>query len=270
MRNDDNKNMGIRLLKKGQKGIIHAVFSRMGLFLLLMLLQAAFLVILFQWFKEYRPHIFGGTVLLTVAMVLYLLNNRIDPTAKITWLVIVMLTPVFGSLLYLYTQLDIGHRALKARFEQIIEMTKGSIPQEEAVMEALAEENPGAASLVRYIQRSSCHPVYDRTEVTYFPLGEDKFAELLRQLEKAEHFIFLEYFIIAEGLMWGEVLEILVRKAREGVDVRVMYDGTCEFALLPHKYLKLLRERGIKCRCFHRFPLLFPPITITGITARYW
>lgn len=250
MRNDDNKNMGIRLLKKGQKGIIHAVFSRMGLFLLLMLLQAAFLVILFQWFKEYRPHIFGGTVLLTVAMVLYLLNNRIDPTAKITWLVIVMLTPVFGSLLYLYTQLDIGHRALKARFEQIIEMTKGSIPQEEAVMEALAEENPGAASLVRYIQRSSCHPVYDRTEVTYFPLGEDKFAELLRQLEKAEHFIFLEYFIIAEGLMWGEVLEILVRKAREGVDVRVMYDGTCEFALLPHKYLKLLRERGIKCKVF--------------------
>ncbi len=250
MRNDDNKNMGIRLLKKGQKGIIHAVFSRMGLFLLLMLLQAAFLVLLFQWFKEYRPHIFGGTVLLTVAMVLYLLNNRIDPTAKITWLVIVMLTPVFGSLLYLYTQLDIGHRALKARFEQIIEMTKGSIPQEEAVMEALAEENPGAASLVRYIQRSSCHPVYDRTEVTYFPLGEDKFAELLRQLEKAEHFIFLEYFIIAEGLMWGEVLEILVRKAREGVDVRVMYDGTCEFALLPHKYLKLLRERGIKCKVF--------------------
>lgn len=250
MRNDDNKNMGIRLLKKGQKGVIHAVFSRMGLFLLLLLLQAVFLVILFEWFKEYRPQAFGGMVLLTGTMVLYLLNSHVDPTAKITWLVIVMLTPVFGSLLYLYTQLDIGHRALKARFEQIIEMTKESIPQEESVIRALAEENPGAASLVRYIQRSSCHPVYDRTEVTYFPQGEDKFAELLRQLEKAEHFIFLEYFIISEGLMWGEVLEILVRKAQEGVDVRVMYDGTCEFVLLPHKYLKLLRERGIKCKVF--------------------
>ncbi|HBA46244.1 MAG TPA: cardiolipin synthase [Lachnospiraceae bacterium] len=250
MRNDDNKNMGMRLLEKGQKGIIHAVFSRMGLFLLLLLLQAVFLVILFEWFKEYRPQAFGGMVLLTGAMVLYLLNSHVDPTAKITWLVIVMLTPVFGSLLYLYTQLDIGHRALKARFEQIIEMTKESIPQEESVIRALAEENPGAASLVHYIQRSSCHPVYDRTEVTYFPLGEDKFAELLRQLEKAEHFIFLEYFIISEGLMWGEVLEILVRKAQEGVDVRVMYDGTCEFVLLPHKYLKLLRERGIKCKVF--------------------
>ena len=250
MQNNDNKSMGIRLLKKGQNGIIHAVFSRMGLFLLLLLLQATFVVVGFQWFKEYRPHIFAAAAVVSVAMVLYLLNSRIDPTAKITWLVIVMLMPVFGGLLYLYTQLDIGHRALKGRFTQIIEMTQKSIPQSEEVLEALEEENPGAASLARYIRRSGCHPVYDGTEVTYFPLGEDKFSELLRQLEKAEHFIFLEYFIVSEGLMWGEVLEILVRKAAEGVDVRLMYDGTCEFALLPHKYLKLLRERGIKCKVF--------------------
>ncbi len=250
MQNDEKKRMGIRLLKKGQKGIIHAVFSRMGLFLLLLLLQAAFLVFGFQWFKEFRPHFFGAAAMLSVAMVLYLLNSPIDPTAKITWLVIVMLTPVFGALLYLYTQLDIGHRALKARFSQIIDLTRQDIPQSEGVFRSLEEEDPGAAALVRYIGRSSCHPVYDRTEVTYFPLGEDKFAEMLRQLEKAEHFIFLEYFIVSEGLMWGEVLEILVRKAQEGVDVRLMYDGTCEFALLPHKYLKLLRERGIQCKVF--------------------
>ena len=247
---NEKKRMGIRLLKKGQKGIIHAVFSRMGLFLLLLLLQAAFLVFGFQWFKEFRPHFFGAAAMLSVAMVLYLLNSPIDPTAKITWLVIVMLTPVFGALLYLYTQLDIGHRALKARFSQIIDLTRQDIPQSEGVFRSLEEEDPGAAALVRYIGRSSCHPVYDRTEVTYFPLGEDKFAEMLRQLEKAEHFIFLEYFIVSEGLMWGEVLEILVRKAQEGVDVRLMYDGTCEFALLPHKYLKLLRERGIQCKVF--------------------
>ncbi len=249
-RKNDNDNMGIRLLKKGQNGIIHAVFSRMGLFLLLMLLQIGFLVSVYQWFREFRPHIFSGTILFTVIMVLYLLNCRRDATAKITWLIVVMFAPVFGSLLYLYTQKDIGHRALKARFGQIIAATKKSIPQSETVLQDLAREDAGAASLVHYIQRSGCHPVYDRTKVTYFPLGEDKFAEMLRQLEKAEHFIFLEYFIIAEGLMWGEILEILIRKAGEGVDVRLMYDGTCEFALLPHKYLKLLRAQGIQCKVF--------------------
>lgn len=250
MRIENNEKMGIRLLKKGQKGIIHAIFSRMGLFLLLMLLQGAFLVGIYYWFKELRPHIYAGMMLFTVAMVLYLLNSRLDPTAKITWLVVVMLAPVFGALLYLYTQLDIGHRALKMRFSQIIDLTRDSIPQSEEVSRALEEEDPGAAALVRYIGRSSCHPVYSGTEVTYFPLGEDKFTEMLRQLEQAEHFIFLEYFIVSEGLMWGDVLEILVRKAKEGVDVRLMYDGTCEFTLLPHKYLKLLRERGIKCKVF--------------------
>lgn len=69
--------------------------------------------------------------------------------------------------------------------------------------------------------------------MTYFPGGEAKFEELLRQLETAEEYIFVEYFIIDEGLMWGKILEVLARKALQGVDVRVMYDGTCEFSTCP-------------------------------------
>ncbi len=250
MSKDNTENMGIRLIKKGKKGISHMLFSRLGLFLLLMVLQAGFLIGIFYWFESLGPHIYAGVIFFTIVMVLYLINSRINPTAKITWLVFMMLMPVFGALLYWYTQKDIGHRALKARFNQLIGMSKEDIPQSEAVFKALSEENPGAASLARYIQRSSCHPVYDRTEVVYFPLGEDKFKEMLRQLEKAEHFIFLEYFIINEGLMWGEVLEILSRKAKQGVDVRLLYDGTCELALLPHNYPKMLQELGIKCKVF--------------------
>ena len=77
-----------------------------------------------------------------------------------------------------------------------------------------------------------------------------KFAELLRQLETAEHYIFLEYFIIDEGLMWGRILEVLARKAADGVDVRVMYDGTCEFSTLPRDYPKRLEALGIRCKVF--------------------
>jgi len=97
--------------------------------------------------------------------------------------------------------------------------------------EALEEADPGAASLARYLHgRGGGFPVYQNTEVTYFPGGEAKFAELLRQLEKAERYIFLEYFIIDEGLMWGKILEVLARKAAEGVDVRVMYGAAKPFA----------------------------------------
>lgn len=249
-RNSVEAGRGMRLIKQGKKGIARIVFSRIGLILTLMLLQVLFLVGIYYWFREFRPHIYSVMVLLSVLMVLYLLNSGLDPTAKTTWLVILILAPIFGALLYWYTQWDVGHRALKARFEQLISMTKDKISQQEAVLDALREENPGVASLAHYIARSGCHPVYKNTKVTYFPVGEDKFEEMLKQLEKAEHFIFLEYFIVSEGLMWGKVLEILARKAREGVDVRMLYDGTCELALLPHKYPKLLGKLGIQCKVF--------------------
>ncbi len=112
---------------------------------------------------------------------------------------------------------------------------QGLQPQPLAAAQELAEADSGAASLARYLHgKGGGFSVYRNTEVTYFPGGEAKFEELLRQLEKAEKYIFLEYFIIDEGLMWGRILEVLARKAAEGVDVRVMYDGTCEFTTLPH------------------------------------
>ena len=234
MHMDNEQNSGLLLLKKGQKGIVHAIFSRMGLILLLLAFHIFLLFSVFSWFENFLPHIYGGTVLFTVVMVLYLLNCRIDPSAKITWLIVVMLLPVFGALLFWYTQSDLGHRTLKNRLNQLIGQTRDSIPQSEAVMETVSREAPGTAALARYVHRIGCYPLFDRTALTYFPLGECKWEEMLRQLEQAEHFIFMEYFIVDEGLMWGKVLEILARKAKSGVDVRVMYDGTCEFSTLPH------------------------------------
>lgn len=250
MQVEDYKNKGLTLLKKGQRGIIHAIFSRFGLMLLMLVAQMMFLIGIFQWFEEFLPHFLGAMVLISFVMVVYLLNSGINPTAKITWLMVLILMPVFGVLLFSFTQSDIGHRALKKRIDQIITETREAIPRQEAVMERFSEENRGAAALAHYMERSGCHPVYERTAVTYFPLGEDKFEEMLVQLEKAEHFIFMEYFIVSEGLMWGRILEILARKAAEGVDVRLMYDGTCEFALLPRDYPGRLGELGIKCKVF--------------------
>lgn len=247
---EDYKNKGLTLLKKGQKGIIHAIFSRFGLILLMLIVQVFILFSIFQWLRGFIPHIFGGSVIITTAMVIWILNSRVNPTAKITWLIVIMLLPVFGVLLFLYTQSDIGHRVLKAWANKMSMDTKDYILQEKEVMERLSAENGGVAALAHYMGRSGCHPVYDKTAVTYFPLGENMFTEMLEQLEAAERFIFMEYFIVSEGMMWGRVLEILARKAAEGVDVRVMYDGTCEFALLPHDYPKRLRALGIKCRIF--------------------
>ena len=242
---------GIRLLKRGQKGVVHAIFSRFGLVLVLLLLQAFALFSLLQWFGELLPHYFGGTLLVTAAMMVYLLNQDMDNSVRITWLVVTALMPVLGVPLFWYTKSDVGHNALKRRLLDLEGRTRAQLPQNEQTVELLQEQAPEAVPLARYLRgKGGGFPVYADTVATYFNGGEAMFDEMLRQLETAKKYIFLEYFIVDEGLMWGRILEVLARKAAQGVDVRVMYDGTCEFSTLPRDYPRRLEELGIRCKVF--------------------
>lgn len=247
----DKKNTGLQLIDKNRKPTVsNLLFSRLGLIVLFLLIQMGLLAAAFIWFENFLPHYFGGTFIFTSIMVLILINSSMNPSAKITWLILIMLLPVFGALLYWYTQSNLGHRALKSRYEKREQECRGLLEQNPEDMQALQEESPGAAHLAEYLSHCGCHPVYRRTDVKYFPSGEAKFEAMLQELENAKTFIFLEYFIVAEGTMWGRVLDILARKAQEGVDVRVMYDGTCEFSSLPHDYPKRLQQLGIQAKMF--------------------
>lgn len=244
------KDTGLHLLKKGQKGLVHAIFSRFGVIILLFAIQVIILLSVLIMFQSFAPEFFGGGLLIGLGVSLHILNTRIDPTAKLTWVILVMALPIFGTLLFFYTTLEFGHRTLRDRVETLVNSTRKKIPQEKAVLEKFVEKDPGAASIAHYLRRTGCFPVFDGTEVSYLSIGETMFDEVLLQLEKAKHFIFLEYFIIDEGVMWGKILEILAKKVEEGVDVRVMYDGTNEFTNLTHDYPEMLKKLGIKCKVF--------------------
>lgn len=133
---------GIRLLKRGQKGVVHAIFSRFGLVLVLLLLQAFALFSLLQWFGELLPHYFGGTLLVTAAMMVYLLNQDMDNSVRITWLVVTALMPVLGVPLFWYTKSDVGHNALKRRLLDLEGQTRAQLPQNEQTVELLQEQAP--------------------------------------------------------------------------------------------------------------------------------
>ena len=124
---------GIRLLKKGQKGLVHAIFSRFGLVLVLLLLQFGALFSLLRWFGQLLPHYLGGTALVTAAMVIYLLNIDMDNSVRITWLVVIAVLPVLGVPLFWYTKADIGHNALKKRLMDLESQTRAQLPQPEGV-----------------------------------------------------------------------------------------------------------------------------------------
>ena len=122
--------------------------------------------------------------------------------------------------------------------------------QDKETVEALRVSKPANANLVHYLTHQAAFPVHRNTEVTYFPLGENKFKEMKKQLRLAEKYIFLEYFIVEEGVMWNEILDILIDKVSKGVEVRFMYDGMCSMVQLPYHYPKTMRKYGIKCKMF--------------------
>lgn len=136
------------------------------------------------------------------------------------------------------------------------------------MIEALRESKPANANLAHYMQYQLNFPTYRNTQVQYFACGEEKFPVLLEELKKAEKFIFLEYFIVEEGYMWGSVLEILKEKAAAGVEVRFMYDGMCSISLLPPDYPKKSVGSGFSVRCSVQSGRYFRRHKITGITEK--
>ena len=238
------------LVQRSRYGLRRAIFSRTGLVALLFLIQVGLLISVMVWFQEWQAHVVGASAVLTMGAVLVLLNSELDPTAKLTWMVVMTVMPVFGALFYWYTRRDVGHRLLKEVMADRQLRSRDQIDQDPAVLKQLAAQSPGAAGMARYVRRSGCFPVFSGTDVTYYPSGEGYFESLLQQLETAEKFIFMEYFILDEGYMWDSILDILKRKAAAGLDVRVMYDGTCEFVLLPRHYPRELMKYGIQCQAF--------------------
>lgn len=247
------------LVKKGKKGLFKIIFGRTGVVFCLLLIQLAILFSGFVYLKEYFAYILGGFTLLSTATVIYILNEKIDPSFQLVWVVPVLLLPVFGCLLYIFVQLQIGTKYIAARLRALEEQTKPYLQQEKQAADHLKETDMDMARLCSYLGSAAGAPVYQNTEVTYFPLGENKFEEMKKQLMLAEKFIFMEYFIVEEGHMFGKILEILKRKAAQGLDVRFIYDDFGCVTTLPEKYYLKMQGWGIQCV---RFNPLYPVMSV--------
>ena len=242
----------IHLIKKKRKGLLRIIFSRFGVIALLFLLQVGALVAVFVFLEDQIEWFAFVMAIFIFVMLFHLFKNDMDATAKLTWLFLMMLFPIQVSVMLWITEKHIGHRKLERRLKTLNDESNGKLTQEEEVLKDPGIISSGTDDLCRYLNRSGHYPLYRNTQVTFFPLGEDKFEAMLEELKKAEKFIFMEYFIIDEGMMWGRILKILAEKAAQGVEVRVMYDGMCEMSTLTGDYPRRMSRLGIKCKAFSK------------------
>lgn len=219
---------------------------------LLVLLQiVVFLAALWQWGNYY---IWFSMVLrfMTFWAVIYIIWKPNNPAVKLAWVVPILTFPLFGGMLYLFFGHIIVPRKLRDSMERTDKLVKKSLAQEREAREALEKADQAVANQSGYIHTYAAMPVWDGTDSVYFPDGLPYWRSLLEDLKKAEHFIFLEYFILAEGEMWNAVLAVLERKVEEGVEVRLIYDDVGSVFLLPKDYDRMLEKKGIKCVAFNR------------------
>lgn len=241
---------GSNMLSEGKRSILQIIFGRTMIIIVALALQ--FLLLFAQLYSlvQYIPYVTGGVYVLTAVMLIYVLNTKENPTVKLSWCILIGVLPVLGAVLYFFVRFELGHRLEKRIIQSSMEESLSFVPPQEEAARELREENKNLYNLSRFLMDHGGNTICRNTSVEYFPLGEDKFEAMLREMEKAEKFIFLEYFIIGKGYMWSKVLDVLTRKAAQGVDVRVMYDGTCAVFNLPYGYPKQLEKLGIHCKMF--------------------
>lgn len=242
--------MVMKSVNKAKKGIHHLAFSRTMVLVVLLLIQLAIFVGTVTYLNDYAQYIYGLFGLLEIVSVIYIINSKSNPAFKITWILLIFVLPVFGTAFYLFMKIMPGTGLIERRLNDLAAATSEYMKQDTETLEALRLSKPANGNLAYYLSKQGSFPVHRNTAVTYFTSGEEKFEELKKRLREAKRFIFLEYFIVEEGIMWDSILEILLQKVKEGVEVRFMYDGMCSLSRLPHDYDRTLRKKGIKCKMF--------------------
>ena len=241
-------------------GKFRLLMSKYGFSIIIMLLELLLVFAAFFYFNQLVPNWLSALVIVSlyIGTILAIVNRNMPPESKVTWLLFAVV-PVFGFLLYLM----IGERRLsKKEIQQLEKMDSMKFREDNSydLRVELKQENKSAFGIVKSLLSMDHNAdVYDGTTSQYFPLGEEMFEAMLDDLRSAKKFIFLEFYIIDPGLMWNRVLEILVDKVQQGVEVKLLYDDIGCMATLPGDYTKRLRKMGIDA---HKFNKVIPRMTV--------
>ncbi len=195
----------------------------------------------------------------SIFVVIWILNRPGDPSFKLIWIVIVLLMPLVGWAVYLLTGGGRPSRHMRRRIAHAAASVAPYAKGDPGAEASFAEAVPRHRGLARYLAGQH-FPVYTDTDVRYYPMGADAFSAMLADIARAKRFVFLEYFIIAEGKMWDELLARLTQKVREGVEVRVLYDAVGSIVSLPAGYFHRLEKRGIHAASFNRATPIFSSV----------
>ena len=227
------------------------ITNRIVVTALLLIIQAVWMVVFLLRLSSYSVWINTAFSVLSILMVLYIIGKDECSAYKIAWIILILCLPLFGGLMYLFWGNKNPSKKMRKRLnEEHHRLVKG-FQNDETPIREMRTMDERASGISIYLKNASDYSLYKNTDTKYYPIGELMFRDMLEDLEKAQYYIFLEYFIISEGTMWNRIMEVLERKVSQGVDVRLIYDDMGCVALLPKGFDRYMESKGIKCMAFN-------------------
>ena len=237
-------------LKRKIRVLSRLVFGRTAMVLVAVLLQVAMIVVGSNLLYKYFAIYYMAFQIIGLIVVVHIFNEDTNAGYKMAWIVPVLAFPVCGIVVYLFVNFQVDTKIMRIRLDSVNTQISRHIRVNEEYTDRIKNEPDGEINIAKYLYSIGNFTPYYDNECEFFPLGDDKWEEMLKQLRQAEHFIFMEYFIVADGVMWRSVEKILEEKAAEGVEVRFMYDGMNSLVNVPFGFYKKLAEKGIDARPF--------------------
>ncbi len=231
------------------------IFSRFGIVAISILAQFIWYAFMITMFSELSGLLNFILRALSLIVILVLIKREKHITASVSWIIIIMLFPLFGGILYLAIGANLYISPTIKRINTSTNKMMKLMKQDEKIIKDINTGDADIAGQIKYITECAKYPIYKNRKgnIEYFSLTDDCYPRMLKELKRAKKFIFLEYFIISsEGVFWNSILEILEQKVKEGVDVRVIYDDMGSVWTLPSNYNRILEKKGIKCVAFNR------------------
>ncbi len=237
--------MNTKERKSSGNSILRAAFVALSFVLQILWIQGRFL-----WWTTYSELVNAVTSVLCICVVLKLNSKHTTAAMKMPWIMLIMASPVLGLSLYLMFVI-LGDPGIGKRMRSVRQKMQPELTQDAGTLADLEKQDISAANQSRYLLDTARYPVYGNTGVDYYGEAVDAFEAMKQDLEKAERFIFMEYFIIADDSSFREIEDILIRKAKQGVEVRLMYDDIGSIGYVNMVFARRLNEEGIRCYPFN-------------------
>lgn len=230
--------------------LLKLIYSNKFFAIITMMMQLALIAIYILNVKNNAHFFLMASNVISIVLILIEVNRHEETAFKITWIMLIATVPVFGWFFYIYMHTDLMQKGIKTAHLNAEKEIAAFKPYDSDTIKEM-DDLHYETSLVKYLSNAAGYATYKNTTFRYFHIGEEMFEVMCEELEKANEFIFLEFFIInTKSNMWKRLLSILERKVSEGVEVRLMYDGMGCMGIMPKDYNLTLESKGIKCQIF--------------------